>query len=109
LDPEVATQLLLRLRDEAPKKEPANLSKVRSASDQHPVLAPLGSLSPREMEVLRLIAQGQSNQEISRNLLISESTVKKHVRQVISKLGVSDRTQAAVRATQLDLLSKQER
>jgi two-component system, NarL family, response regulator LiaR len=47
--------------------------------------------------------RGLSNQQIARNLLISTSTVKKHVRRIITKLGVSDRTQAAVRAIQLGL------
>lgn len=51
--------------------------------------------------------QGQTNQEIARNLLLSTSTVKNHVRQIIAKLGVSDRTQAAVRAVELDLRPKQ--
>jgi Bacterial regulatory proteins, luxR family len=45
-----------------------------------------------------MVARGQTNQEIAENLLLSVSTVKKHVRQIISKLGVSDRTQAAIRA-----------
>jgi DNA-binding NarL/FixJ family response regulator len=44
------------------------------------------------VEVLRLVARGQTNQQIAGNLLLSVSTVKKHVRQLISKLGVSDRT-----------------
>ena len=109
LDQEVATQLLLRLMDEAPKnKEPESLPEGRSAS-YDPLGATLPeSLSPREVEVLRLIARGQSNQEISRNLLISSSTVKKHVRHIIFKLGVSDRVQAAVRATQLGLFPQRE-
>ena len=47
--------------------------------------------------------RGLTNQQIARNLLISVSTVKKHVRRIISMLGVSDRTQAAVRAVELDL------
>lgn len=53
------------------------------------------------------MVQGQSNQEIARNLLLSTSTVKNHVRQIIAKLGVSDRTQAAVRAVELGLRPKQ--
>jgi DNA-binding NarL/FixJ family response regulator len=47
------------------------------------------------------MSRGLTNQQIARNLLMSTSTVKKHVRNVISKLGVSDRTQAAVRAVEL--------
>jgi two-component system, NarL family, response regulator LiaR len=56
------------------------------------------SLTPREVEVLKLLSQGQTNPEIAQNLLFSVSTVKAQVRSILSKLGVSDRTQAAVRA-----------
>jgi DNA-binding NarL/FixJ family response regulator len=55
------------------------------------------------LEVLRLLALGQTNRQIARSLLSSVSTIKAHVRSTISKLGVSDRTQAAVRAIQLGL------
>jgi DNA-binding NarL/FixJ family response regulator len=61
------------------------------------------SLSAREVEVLRLMMRGLTNQQIARNLLIITSSVKKHVRRIIARLGVSDRTQAAVRAVELDL------
>jgi two-component system NarL family response regulator len=53
-------------------------------------------LSERELEVLRLIAQGMSNLEIGTALSIGESTVKSHVNRIFSKLGVSDRTQAVI-------------
>lgn len=59
----------------------------------------LGSLTQREREVLDLVALGQTNKEIARSLSISPATVKAHVERIISKLGVSDRTQAAVVAT----------
>jgi DNA-binding NarL/FixJ family response regulator len=62
-------------------------------------------LSPRERDVLRLIALGQSNKEIAATLHLTVSTVKTHVEHVIGKLGVSDRTQAAVRAIELGLTS----
>jgi DNA-binding NarL/FixJ family response regulator len=62
------------------------------------------SLTPREVEVLRLLSQGQTNPQIAQNLLISRGTVKIHVQHIISKLGVSDRTQAAVRAIEAGLL-----
>jgi two-component system, NarL family, response regulator LiaR len=68
----------------------------------------LEALSPRETEVLRLMARGFTNQQISRGLFISVSTVKKHVRSVISKLGVSDRTQVAVRAVELGILAERD-
>ena len=62
------------------------------------------SLTPREVEVLRLLSQGQTNPQIARNLLVSRGTVKIHVQHIISKLGVSDRTQAAVRAIEAGIL-----
>jgi DNA-binding NarL/FixJ family response regulator len=61
-------------------------------------------LTPREVEVLRLLSQGQTNPQIAQNLLVSRGTVKIHVQHIISKLGVSDRTQAAVRAIEAGLL-----
>jgi DNA-binding NarL/FixJ family response regulator len=62
-------------------------------------------LSPRERDVLRLIVLGQSNKEIAAALHLTVSTVKTHVEHLIGKLGVSDRTQAAVRAIELGLIS----
>jgi DNA-binding NarL/FixJ family response regulator len=58
----------------------------------------LDPLSPREMEILELVIQGMSNREIAYNLGISHQTVKNHMTSILSKLGVSDRTQAAVYA-----------
>lgn len=57
-------------------------------------------LTPREHEVLRLVARGLSNRLIARELALSEKTVKAHVSAVLSKLGVADRTQAALYAVQ---------
>jgi DNA-binding NarL/FixJ family response regulator len=61
-------------------------------------------LSPREREVLSCLAEGMSNKEIGRRLAISEGTVKNHMSQVLGKLQVMDRTQAALRARELGLL-----
>ncbi|MCR8645342.1 response regulator transcription factor [Paenibacillus sp. N1-5-1-14] len=62
------------------------------------VTAPHEDLTEREMEVLRLIAAGKSNQEVADDLFIGIKTVKFHVTNVLSKLGVDDRTQAAIYA-----------
>ena len=64
----------------------------------------LEGLTPREVEVLRLLSRGQTNPQIAQNLMISRGTAKIHVQHIISKLGVSDRTQAAVRAIEAGLL-----
>ena len=56
----------------------------------------LHELSPREKEVLNLIATGANNREIARSLYISEKTVKNHVTSILSKLNLRDRTQAAI-------------
>jgi DNA-binding NarL/FixJ family response regulator len=58
----------------------------------------LGALTTREREVLDQIAHGRSNREIARLLHVSEKTVKTHVSSVLAKLGVQDRTQAALYA-----------
>jgi LuxR family transcriptional regulator, maltose regulon positive regulatory protein len=61
-------------------------------------------LSQRELEVLRLIAQGLSNQEISQRLFLALNTVKGHNQKIYSKLQVQSRTEAIARARELDLL-----
>ena len=63
-------------------------------------------LTPRERDVLRLVAEGRTNKQIGKALFISEDTAKKHVQNIIGKLGVSDRTQAAVWAVRLGLLER---
>ena len=69
-----------------------------------PADPPVRRLTAREIEVLRLMAQGQTNRQIAKNLTISSGTVRIHVQHIIAKLEVSDRTQAAVRASELGLL-----
>ena len=66
-------------------------------------------LTNREMEVLRLIAKGLSNSEIAEKLVISEYTVKGHVSNILSKLHLADRTQAAVYAWQKGVVRRDER
>ena len=67
---------------------------------------PAADLTPREMEVLQLIAQGHSNAEIATKLFITERTVKAHVSNLLSKLHLSDRTQAAIYAWREGLIEE---
>jgi ATP/maltotriose-dependent transcriptional regulator MalT len=68
------------------------------------VKTPAISLSPRETEVLKLVAAGHSNPSIARQLYLSEATVKTHLLHVFEKLSVSDRTRAVTKAMELGLL-----
>jgi DNA-binding NarL/FixJ family response regulator len=83
--------------------DPAVAGKVlRQASSHHtqPSTNITADLTEREIEVLRLIAKGLSNKDISERLFLSEGTIRNHVSAILAKLGVPDRTQAAVIAIQ---------
>lgn len=102
----------------APQEE--IVAGIRSVADGHTVLAPSiaatlvtrmrttaderPQLSPRELEVLRLVAAGGSNPAIAKSLFIGEATVKTHLLHAFEKLGVSDRTRAVTLALELGLL-----
>ncbi|MFA6209054.1 MAG: response regulator transcription factor [Candidatus Obscuribacterales bacterium] len=78
---------------------------IRPFVDQKPVATPVAtSLSDRELEVLTLVVEGLSNQEIADRLILSTETVKTHMRHLMEKLAVSDRTQAAVKALRTGLV-----
>jgi DNA-binding NarL/FixJ family response regulator len=66
--------------------------------------AAVHGLTPRELEVLRLVASGKSNREVAAELVISERTVARHVQNIFAKLRVSSRTAASVFASEHDLL-----
>lgn len=69
-----------------------------------PASATSVALSPREIDILRLVARGRTNREIATQLYLSEGTVKNHVSRILSRLALRDRTQAALRARDLGLL-----
>ena len=77
-------------------------SGVAGANSRSSAGSPLSRLTPREQEVLRLIAQGRGNKEIGALLGISVGTAKTHVRHIFRKLQVSDRTGAVMTALEID-------
>jgi NarL family two-component system response regulator LiaR len=106
------------LKDMRPQELVAAIqAAARGESILHPLVAsrvlremrnqqqsPLNELTPRELEVLASIAHGRTNHEIARELLIGEQTVKTHVSNILSKLHLADRTQAAIYALQKRLI-----
>jgi NarL family two-component system response regulator LiaR len=86
LDPRIAARLVREVRDVGPRP------------------GPLKHLSPRETEVLALLARGRSNREIARTCAITEETVKAHVSSILAKLHLADRTQAAIFGLQQGLV-----
>jgi NarL family two-component system response regulator LiaR len=86
LHPDVQRRLMEQVSTPATREEPVG-----------------GALTPRELEVLRLIASGMSNKEIARELVLNERTVKGHVSNILSKLALADRTQAALYAVRQGL------
>jgi len=94
---------------------------ARGESKLHPMVAarvlremqqyqhtPLNDLTPRELEVLTRLARGRSNHEIAQELVISEPTVRTHMANILSKLHLTDRTQAAIYALQQRLVPLQD-
>jgi len=110
LDQEVAKRLLLRLSQEKQESQEEWVSSATEAPttqgrETPPTAAANRELSPREAEVLGLVAHGYTNEQIARELLLSTSTVKNHVGRILSKLGASDRTEAAIMAIEMGLIS----
>ncbi|KTR43037.1 LuxR family transcriptional regulator [Curtobacterium oceanosedimentum] len=100
-----ASEILAGLRATARGETALAPSAVAALVRRTTAKAPVGpALSPRELEVLRLVAQGNSNPAIGRTLFVSETTVKTHLGHVFEKLGVNDRTRAVTRAMELGIL-----
>lgn len=90
ISPSIARKLVAEYaRQNTPANRPARIELDPSSPD---------ALSEREMEILRALASGMSNREIADKLFITEGTVKNHVSNILSKMGVRDRTQAVLKA-----------
>lgn len=99
VDQELVMRLVRRLAEER-SEEPAPAQAWERRAP--------GSLTARELDVLGLLATGKTNRQIAQELHLSLSTVKRNLERIISKLGVSDRTQAAVKAVELGLIDPAE-
>jgi NarL family two-component system response regulator LiaR len=106
-------ELLQAIRDVAQGKaslHPAIAFKVMRELSQPPSLPPTSEpLTVRELDVLRLVARGMSNQEVAANLVISERTVGSHVSNILGKLHLANRTQAALYAMHEGLATSEDR
>jgi DNA-binding NarL/FixJ family response regulator len=100
LDPELATRLLKRLAVEG-WDGPPGPSQGKGQGSMYYYVEPL---TPRETEVLELLKLGRTNPQIAEDLVISRGTAKNHVEHIMTKLGVSDRTQAVVRALEIGII-----
>src|SRR5919202_1779689 len=100
----VARQLL---RGEAPLDSDmaARLLLLLAGEDKAQPKPPAEPLTPRQLDVVKLLAQGKTNQEIAQELVLSPGTVRTHVQRILAKLGASDRTGAVVRAIELGLIT----
>lgn len=82
----------------------AEFSRMTEPKKDDPQQALVEPLSSRELEILGVLATGASNREIANELYITEGTVKNHVTNILGKLGVRDRTQAALKAKEMGLI-----
>lgn len=101
-----AQEIMLTIRSAITGKSPAPLTSYGKvlASMRDRSSNPAVDLTPRELQVLRHVGYGLSNDEIARSLEISVETVKEHVQNILRKMGVQDRTQAAVWAVKQGLV-----
>jgi DNA-binding NarL/FixJ family response regulator len=103
VDPDALVRALRSVHDGHTLLAPEVAGALLRSGASSPAVRGIGALTGREREVLAQIAQGRSNREIARLLQVSEKTIKTHVSAVLAKLGVQDRTQAALLAVrQLD-------
>lgn len=104
LDPTVASRLIASAATPTSQSGRPAASSAPQSADAPALLLRNAGVTEREVEVLRLIAQGATNREIAEHLVISEGTVKNHISNILGRLGLRDRTQAAIFARENGLL-----
>jgi DNA-binding NarL/FixJ family response regulator len=103
IDPSVASAVLSQMRGQAVANGATTVA-INAAEPEFTQIIEASPLTERELEVLQLIVDGRSNQDIADQLYITVGTVKTHVRNILSKLCADDRTQAAVTALRAGLV-----
>ncbi|NJL87348.1 MAG: response regulator transcription factor [Leptolyngbyaceae cyanobacterium SM1_1_3] len=104
IDPAIASIVLRKFRQQPASPEEA-MVQIAAIEPEYRQILDTCPLTERELEILDLIVAGHSNAEIAEKLYVTVGTVKTHVRNILNKLCVSDRTQAAVRALRSGLVS----
>jgi DNA-binding NarL/FixJ family response regulator len=107
LQPDIASKVFSAFTPPAPARpsatSPGYTSSSSTSTTYMDAMAHVEGLTEREREILALVAQGASNRQIAERLYVTEGTVKNHMSNILSKLGVRDRTQAALKAKELGL------
>ncbi|WP_204103319.1 MULTISPECIES: response regulator transcription factor [Spirulina sp. CCY15215] len=103
IDPSIAQIVLKQVKQG--REEPHKTVEITALDPESPLIIDADAITDRELDVLELIVAGHSNAAIADRLYITVGTVKTHVRSILGKLGAEDRTQAAVRALRLGLVS----
>ncbi len=107
LQPDIASKVFSAFTSSNPARSPASSINTAPSISTTPSYinstASIEQLTEREREILTLVARGASNRQIAENLYLTEGTVKNHMSNILGKLGVRDRTQAALKAKELGL------
>jgi DNA-binding NarL/FixJ family response regulator len=107
LDPDLSANLLRRLVDDIQERGQERGAVSPKLANRRPTLS-IEQLTPRELEIAGYLKLGWTNRRIAEELVVSPGTVKNHVEHIMAKLGVSDRTQAVVRALELGIIELSE-
>ena len=107
IDPSIASLVLSQVKPSGGASEDFNSKtvEIRAVDAEYEQIIEAYPLTARELEILECIVSGCSNAQIAEQLFVTVGTVKTHVRNILNKLGASDRTQAAVRALRAGLIS----